>query len=135
MTKYNGFQTQGVNFWTTQKRPLSFQSSPREMQILTHFSSQCSEWLLNIEYCCYTCKKSTHLKGHALRNFRSTWHSCFFWAQINQSVSGTTTGGVSVLRIMLSFIPGTSLIRGAQNNLRAEVTVIEDCFRTGKCDI
>lgn len=56
----------------------------------------------------------------------------FFWAQISQSVSGTTTGGVSVLRIMFSFIPGTSLIRGAQNNLRAEVTVTEDCFRTEK---
>lgn len=79
---------------------------------------------------------SSHLRGHGLRNFRSTWHTVhFFWAQISQSVSGTTTGGVSVLRIMFSFIPGTSLIRGAQNNLRAEVTVTEDCFRTEKCDI
>lgn len=32
---------------------------------------------------------------------------------------------------MFSFIPGTSLIRGTQNNLRAEVAVTEDCFRTG----
>lgn len=81
---------------------------------------------------------SSHLKGHALHETSGapgTWDSRFFWAQINHSASGTTTGGVSVLRIMFICIPGSSLIRGTQNNLRVEVTVTEDCFRTGKCDI
>lgn len=143
MTECNGFEVYRIALtWTIQKRPLFFQRQRRnclaalkKMQTITHFGYQHSERLFNIAVS-HARKQLILFNWSWLQKFKqhlAHWmHALFLCA--DQTICFRpcrTIGRVSFLRITFSFILVTCLIRGG-HNLRAEVTVTEDCFRTEK---
>jgi len=87
MTKRNTFEIYGItSVWAIQKRPPSFQRQRRncpaalDRENADYHSFHVPVLRVVILYCCFTCKKTTHLvqlifRAHDLKNLSSTCHA------------------------------------------------------------